>query len=279
MKKTALSVSTNLSGQWVHDIHKTTTPQDDSVLEHGFLPKSGELYVVRFLDEGFLDAICALQERVYDALPEAEKNFLLPKTPDFFKQHLQDGHPIIGVICGDKVIAQSIIRVPTQHDQKTGMVDMPELDSMDIESITVLQGVLCDPEYRGNKLMQNMVHHWLSWAGQNNRNNAIAEIEVRNHYSWSVFLDHGLWLVSMGHDETDGANLYNVHQDIPPSGKIKYKAIKKLGNEFQNVAHNETFMTCPAGDLHQQKALMDFGYACRGWDKKSKQMAFTKRQP
>ncbi|GEM_PF-931199 len=249
------------------------------ILEQGFLPKSGEFYVMQFLDLSHLDEMLALQDRVYADLPDSEKNFIIPKTREFFEKHLTSGHPIIGVVCGDQIVAQSIIRTPSVTDPKTGMTDMPHLSDLPVDTLTIMQGVLCDPAHRGNKLMQGMVKQWLSWAGANGRSNAVAEIEVRNHHSWSVFIDEGLWLVSIGHDKSDGSNLYNAHQALPEDGRIKYKAIKKIGEEFTNVAKGESFTTCPTQDLQQQKALMDLGYACRGWDKSSKTMAFTKAQP
>lgn len=268
-----------VKGPWSHDhVHKNLKHTAPDVLEHGFLPRTGELYAVRFLGPEFLDMIMDLQERVYKDLKPEEKTFIVHKTREFFENHLKGGHPIIGVISGDKVIAQSVIRIPNAHDPKTGMADMPHLSDMPIDSVTVLQGVLCDPEHRGNKLMQSMVKHWLAWAGQNGRSNAVAEIEIRNHHSWSVFLEAGLWLVSIGYDKSDGSTVYNVHQELPEDGKIKYKALRKLGDEFEKAANGESVTVVQANDLKKQKALMELGYTCRGWDKATKTMAFVKPQ-
>lgn len=268
-----------VKGPWTHDqLHKGLKHTSPEVLEHGFLPRTGELYAVRFLGPEFIDMIMDLQDRVYKDLKEEDKNFIVLKSREFFENHLNGGHPIIGVISGDKVIAQSVIRIPNAKDPKTGMSDMPHLSDMPIDSITVIQGVLCDPEHRGNKLMQSMVSHWLSWAGQCGRSNAVAEIEIRNHHSWSVFLEAGLWLVSIGYDKSDGSTVYNVHQELPEDGKIKYKALRKLGDEFEKAANGESVTVVQANDLKKQKALMELGYTCRGWDKATKSMAFVKPQ-
>jgi hypothetical protein len=258
---------------------------DHTVLEHGFLKKTGALYVMCLLSADMIPQIMALQERVYDRLSGAEKSFIVPKKRAFFEAHLAQGHPIIGVFAGTKLIAQSIIRAPSTQDPETGMVDMPELDGMDVNSVSILQGVLCDPEYRGNNLMDKMVSHWVLWAGRNERPNAIAEIEVRNHHSWSVFLKHGLWLVSIGEDQSDGAKLYNAHQEINKSGKIKYTARGHIGVTFDAAASGASAadgftsrVACKANDIAAQKALMQMGYACTAWDGKKSMMTLSKLQ-
>jgi RimJ/RimL family protein N-acetyltransferase len=258
----------------------------------GVLPKTGQAYDMRYLAVEDIAEIMGLQDKVYDALDDAEKNFLVYKDSAFFERHFSKGHPMIGAFVDGQLIAQSIIRAPSSADRHIGMTDMEELQTLEPESITILQGVLCSPDFRGNGLMNIMVEQWLSWAQEHDRHNALAEIEVRNHFSWQVFMKQGMELVSMGRDENDGANLYNAFQDLADEkGKVKYRAMKRLKTAFTAAStasvtdhtptaletSSESVIECSRSDLRQQHELMKSGFSCGSWDKTRGMMHYKKK--
>lgn len=257
--------------------------EDKEVLEVGCLKKTGAPYEIYLATADDIDEILALQSRVYEDLPPQKKNFIVPKSRAFFQDHLDKDHPILLVMSDGKCIAQSIIRAPSVNDPDIGMTDMDELKSYSAEELTILQGVICDPDYRGNALMEQMVGHWLQWALANDRPYALAEIEVRNHHSWSVFMKQGMWLVGLGRDEQDGARLYNAFQNLEDeTGKVKYRVMKKLGQAFADAVgasqDQDGVIECARGDLPKQHDLMKQGYGCENWDAATQTMKYSKRK-
>jgi RimJ/RimL family protein N-acetyltransferase len=270
---------------------KAIFEQDErDILEEGMLSKSNVPYQICLAHEDDIQNILELQARVYQDLPEAKKNFIVPKTEAFFQDHLHQGNPIMMVVVRGQCIAQSIIRAPSAADPHIGMTDMEELKQYPKESITILQGVVCDPAYRGNGLMEQMVGQWLNWAQENDRPYALAEIEVRNHHSWSVFMKQGMWLVGLGRDENDGANFYNAFQNLEEeTGKVKYRVMTKLGAHFASavdasddgpnggLTDDDLQIECDRRDLPRQNDLMQQGYCCGTWDSSLQKMTYKKR--
>jgi RimJ/RimL family protein N-acetyltransferase len=267
-------------------------PDETDCLYTGILPKTGQAYDMRYLGMDDIHDIMALQDKVYADLSESEKNFIVYKDEAFFERHFSRGHPMIGAFVEGQLVAQSIIRAPSSADRHIGMTDMVELQELEPENITILQGVLCSPDYRGNGLMNLMVEQWLSWAQEHGRHNALAEIEVRNHFSWQVFMKQGMELVSMGRDENDGARLYNAFQDLAEeTGKVKYRAMKRLSASFSAAAMYEALQTisidadspeesaveCARNDLPLQHKLMKAGFSCSSWDKTRGVMHYKRR--
>lgn len=241
-----------------------------TVLEHGTLPRNGRPYHVQLLDDTHLGDVLRLQQKVFDDLPDDKKAYILPKDRKFFAGLAQKGHAMLGIFSGGKLIAQSIIINPSQKHPETGMVDMPPMGRPD--TMTVLEGVLVDAAHRGNKLMHKMVKHWLDIAHHNGRKHAIAEIATENMPSWSVFLDEGLTLHSIGTDPDDGTKLYNAHETIPNIRK------KRLTGTFNSHAA-KSWKVCKPGHLRSQKMLMKRGYKGVAYDKKRGKLLMAKPKP
>ncbi len=178
----------------------------------GGVLKSGQDYDLVTLRSKHIDHLLALQEIIYDDLPDEHKVFILPKSRQFFEDHFNRGNPMIGVIANDELIAQSIVLNPTKKYPKTGMVDMEEVGPP--ESVTVIQGMLVRPEFRGQKIAHVMADAWINISKKDGRFNALSETAIDNSKSWAVFLDMGMHMVSMGVDPEDGTKVYNIHNRV-----------------------------------------------------------------
>lgn len=233
------------------------------------LEKSNTPYTVVLLNEDDIPDILALQQKVFDALPEEQKSFILPKSPEFFEQHFEKGdNAMLGIFVNGDLIAQSIILNPSQQYPSTGMVDMETVDSP--ETLSIIEGVLVDADYRGNNLMQKMVDHWLDYVEGIGRTHVIAEIAVDNPYSWGVFLEKGMTLHSMGTDPDDGTVLYNAHETIDNIRE------KELSGTFNYYAKKKQTL-CDEHDLKTQKELMDKGYKGVAYNRKHQKITMAKK--
>ncbi len=245
---------------------KTKTP----ILKTGPLPKQGGTYALVLQFQENITDILALQDTVINSLTADEKSFVLPKSQAFFEQHLSQGNTILGVMHNGQLIAQSIILNPTPENGKTGMVDMNLAASP--EKVTVLQGVLVHPEYRGNKLMTVMVDTWLSLAAEENRIHAIAEVTTDNYHSWSVFLKEGLSIHSIGVDATDGTEVYNMHAHI--NALIE----KRMQKDFNAASAKKPDALCPRDDIAQQKELIASGHKGTTYNPATDTFGFQKKK-
>lgn len=227
-------------------------PSDLKILKTGKLKKTGAPFSVVKLEKEDIPQILSLQDDAFASLTEQEKTFLLKKDKTFFENHFDHGHTVLGVVSEGKLVAQSIIVNPTQAHPKSGMTDMT-LNAKP-EQITVLQGVIVHHEYRGNALMTYMVDEWLKGAKKDNRVHAIAEVATGNFFSWSVFMKEGLNIHSLGHDDSDGTDLYNLH------GKVTALLKQRLKPQFNKASKKPAMVEVPVNDLAQQKMLTEAGY-------------------
>jgi hypothetical protein len=239
------------------------------ILSHGLLPKSGGEYVMFLQGPENMESILELQDKVIGALSEEEKSYLLEKKRAFFEKHFANGNLVLGVAHDGQLIAQSVILHPTVINPKTGMVDM-ELPAAP-DKISLIQGVVVDPAYRGNMLMSRMVDGWLDIAKMCGRTHAIAEVTVENHFSWAVFLNEGMSIHSTGVDPNDGTQVYNIHSCV--ASLIK----KRLCPDFNKAAAKDTTPVA-AHDIETQKQLIKDGYEGVSYDPSKGIIGFKKPQ-
>ncbi len=220
----------------------------------------GKAFDLRCQSAQQIDDILNLQTLVIDALADSEKTFVVAKQRAFFEKHFAQGNLVLGVYHEGQLVAQSIIVNPTAENSKTGMTDMALPGTP--ETLTIIQGVMVHPAYRGHKLMTAMVDAWLSIAARQGRVHALAEACSDNHYSWSVFLKEGLKLHSIGYDANDNVHLYNLHAQVQPLIRSRLRpafatAACKLKRE----------KACAVEDIATQKTLIDSGYKGVAFDK------------
>lgn len=232
----------------------------------GYLKQSQKPYFCTTLTECDIPEMLKLQALVVQDLKPEEQVFIVQKQADDLKKILKQsdmGILGIGIFSEGKLIAQSITLYPSDQHPDNSMVDMEETASPD--KTTVISNVLVDPAYRGNNLMEIMVTHWIDMSKMLNKTDLIAEVEVNNTYSWSVFLKSGLKLHSMGKDSSDGTIVYNTHSKINSLN---------LTPEFNKSAKKE----CVANDFKAQSQLFKEGYQATSWNKNTNKLTFLKKR-
>jgi hypothetical protein len=150
-----------------------------------------------------------------------------------------------------RLIAQSVVVNPTASHPKTGMTDMQL--KVPVDTITILQGVIVDPDYRGNSLMGDMADAWLAEAQKQGRLHAISETALDNPFSWFIFLQKGMHIESIGFDKSDSTEVYNLHGHIPSLSKAFNEKAKKR-------------VVCALADVARQKKLIAKGYKGAKYD-------------
>lgn len=226
------------------------------VLEAGFL-KNGMPYEIVLLTPAHA-AVCAdLHAATIAGLAENEKAYMLPKSPEYFAEHLRkdEGNAVIAAVSGGELIGQAIIRHPTADHPETGMVDMTL--PAPPEEISLLQAVSVAPAARGAGLMDRLIHQWVIHADSWDRGHLIAEIHVDNAPSWANFLRAGLNIVGIGHDPSDGTVVYNAYE------RTERALVKSLTAEFNRYAACPA-EECAARDRERQEELMTQGYIIAG---------------
>lgn len=234
----------------------------------GHLRRTQQRFDILQLAQTDLKKITGLHNFVFNSLSEDEKSFLLQKKSDYFRKLFNKTSTgiILGVMKEDgALIAKSIAIYPTRLKPISGMTDMT--DHPRPEHSTVLQGVTVHPHYRGNYLMHHMVHAWINHAQGMSRKHLLAEVEVRNKASWSVFLDEGLEITSIGQDPDDGAILYNLQ------GNMADVLRKRSSVPFNPAAQG--LILCAPDDIDAQKALLASGHVISGWSKAHNKMIVT----
>lgn len=211
------------------------------------------------LQDHHLQAIKSLHDLVHASLPPEEKSFILPRSLEYFQRHFTRGFgsTMIGIVHENILVAKSVILHPEENcapDELGGAIL-----STKPESTSILQAATVHPDYQGNGLMQAMVQHWMAYAQSQNKTHAMAEIEVRNHKSWSTFLKIGLNIVRVGKSPVDGADVYSAQE------RIKYGMTKELNPGTYLSDHD--VIECDALDIDQQKSLLDNGYKVIGHDR------------
>jgi len=213
------------------------------VVSAGVLPKNGKTYAVVALSQQHVEALTALQSGVYQALSDEQKCFLIKKDRAFFERHFAAQGVVLGCVCDGRLVAMSLLTLPSAAHPQTGMVDMC-LDA-DLDDIAVLKGAIVHPAFRGNGLQKIMTEARIVQARAQGRNHLISEICVENMHSWQNLMACGLGIHSLSFDPADGAMLYNMHVTAT-----------RLRGSFNSVAG----VAVKKNDLAAQKKLTAAGY-------------------
>lgn len=177
---------------------------------HGKVLKEEIPYKVVSLTKADIQTMMIFQQIILDSLKDDEKSFFLEKSESYLTSHFNKGSKAIAVVADGCVVGQALLVHPTEENPETGMTDM-DLDASP-DSISVIQGVGVHPAARGFFIGDKLIKAWMSVAKNDNRPNVIAETEQNNIYSWRLFVNNGVDIVSEAVDPSDGAQLYNHHK-------------------------------------------------------------------
>lgn len=225
----------------------------DSILLSPLTLASGVAHVVR-LGPSWAAAAARLHAATLRAMGADESAFMLHKSRDDFAAHMRRGagNGVIAIVQNGTLIAQSLIHHPTRAHPDNGMTALPAPPPPARSS--VMQAVSVNPAYRGQKLMDVMIAHWLTHAAHHKRDHVMAEIHVDNVASWLGFLRAGLHLTGLVTDPADGSPLYNAQ------GLLRHGHITPA---FNAAAAPQS---CALRDFKTQSALMARGYRITACD-------------
>ena len=220
-------------------------------INDGRLIKQGLKYYVRYMNEHDLTQSLGLQDHVVDTLKNIGKShYIIPKSRAKLQALLDDGHAVIGTFIKDgnplkkdRLAAHMIVTYPATEEE-VGLADPAAIPDKDVSKISVVSNILVHQDYRGNKLMQQMLAEWLKIAKEDGKSHAIAEASADNQFSWSVFLDCGFVIYGSAFDPRDGTENFFLHKPLDhefvysadPSDVTMVRLFDKNG-EFDEAAY------------------------------------------
>ena len=173
------------------------------------LPKSGAIATIRTLDLNDLAHVISLQDATRDALPEAQKMFVLPQSSAYFEQLLSHHNGImIGVFAGDTLVGQMAVMGPLTlgkaiEQQKLTRNEVHFHHAADTDSIVLAKSMTVHPNWRGNEISQQMLTSMMDLPFVRATDHIFAQISVDNVRSWELFLHQGFGIVAAVIDPQD----------------------------------------------------------------------------
>lgn len=206
-------------------------------------------------------AAARLHQSVIDAAPAHEKNFLSERSEQDFHTLLQQGHQIVAIVENGRLLAQSILLLPTAQNPDTSIHGLPEsfsAETMAPESMAVICGQAVDPAYRHQGFQTLLTGLCLELAAAQGRPHVLSDICTDNIASWKSQIKAGMTICGLSADPAiSDSSVYFMYGQS--------RALKKgeLTATFNTVAER----TVPMNDMAQQKTLLTSGWRGVGYDK------------
>lgn len=178
-------------------------------LRNLMLPKAKVEATIWLLEPDDLPKVIALQEETRNALPEAQKMFVLPQQPDYFKKLLaQENGLMLGVVANGHMIAQMAVMgtVRLEDAIHNNLITRNEVHfhhANEWETVVIAKSMAVHPDWRGNDLSATMVEAMLGLPQTRAADHVFAQISADNIRSWDVFLRHGFGIVAAAIDPND----------------------------------------------------------------------------
>lgn len=173
------------------------------------LPKTGELGMIEILGPSHLPQVLELQEATRAALPEGQKNFVLPQTAAYFEKFLSRKEGVmVGVLVNERLVSQIAIMGPLTLAEAVGrhVITRNNIEFYHagaVDSVVVAKSMAVRPDYRGNELSQHMLAALLDLPFVRAADHVFAQMSVENMRSWELFLRHGFGIVAGALDPGD----------------------------------------------------------------------------
>ena len=221
------------------------------------------------LTVGDLPAIMALQQKIIDALPPHQKDFIIGRTPDDFKHLLTPPSGLYGCFDGDKLVAQMAYDLPTTRHVGTYPEFKPNIGA---EKLIVFEAILVDPAYRGHGLMQRMLAKVGDMLHEQNpkRTYAIMQIASANLASWKSALHDGMNITKVAKDPQDGTPCFYLEKNM------KFSKTSMATPAF--YVNLENYPPQSPAFFQYMRTLYKHGYIGTGYDKKLNSIALIKKE-
>ena len=172
---------------------------------------------VSFLSPDDLQKILDLQNKVYDHLQKTSNpRFIIKRSDDYIASHLTGPHNIAGYELDGQHVAQAIFRAPDPFDiAELGIKQIYDHDPA--ERISILQGIIIDPDFQGRGLMRQIMQDWIDWTVKKDIKHLAARTEASHEASKSNFRKAGFEIVETIIDPFDNAQVC-VHHRLAKAG-------------------------------------------------------------
>ena len=194
--------------------------------------KNGLKADIRPLDYAELGQAADLHHRVYEALPEDQKAFVLPKSLQDFEDIANEGGMVLGAIIDGQLVGIAAMRMPDERAPETGLAYAPE--AVALNKLVILQGTVVDPAFQGFALQQELIEARIAIAYAQGREYAMSEVEKENYASLKSLMKRGFHVESAVIDPRDQAAVFSLglslkqrFQKADEAGRAEY-ADKKL---------------------------------------------------
>lgn len=236
--------------------------QPDLVLGEGRLADTGARWRLRLGHAGDIDAVHDLQAHVIASLPPQNRYFIVPKSAAHLLEYLNrvDSTAVCVLEVDGRHAGQLVLRpalTPYEIDRHIKAFDLCGHTLAD--RYIMVQGALVDPEYRGLhllRLMLDVAATKLTHLFENASPYLLARIVPPNIPSWISFIKAGFRIAAAARDPDDERQVFYLYKD----------------NE--TVSAVETTTSVP--DFMACKALLKTGWQGTGYDRRARQIIFTK---
>jgi GNAT superfamily N-acetyltransferase len=168
--------------------------------------KNGLKADIRPLDDAELVKAADLHHAVYEALPEEQKAFVLPKTLADFEEIVREGGIVLGAMIDGKLVGIAAMRMPNEDAPETGLAYAPA--DIPLGKLAILQGTVVDPAFQGFALQQEMIEARVEIAHALGRDYAMSEVEKGNYASLKSLMKRGFHVESAVIDPRDEAAVF-----------------------------------------------------------------------
>jgi GNAT superfamily N-acetyltransferase len=204
-------------------------------------------YVMRLISTEELKDVVALEEYVYDLLPNKQVLYM-----DSYEEMLDDmkqGAKIIGVYNKSKdLIAYRYIGFPGKTSKNLGNdINMPEEE---LPKVAHLETTVVHPEYRGNSLQSLTLQQAIPMVQDFGYRHLLCTVSPQNIYSLYNIMKNGLRIKALKKkygklkDGSDGIWRFILHRNLKPRAARRTNAL----------------LSVPITDIDPQRKLIDQGF-------------------
>lgn len=209
----------------------------NKAINHGFLGE--KRYEVFLLNKTHLDEIMALQQKVYEALPN--QKILQPLTEEELLFILNGQSKMIGAYVDEKLIAFRALLVPEIDEEHLGY-DVGLKKAEELQRVLYQEISNVDPDFRGFGLQKTLANVIMNVIDQTKFDYVCATVAPYNIPSLKDKFSQGMYIVAL-------KNKYG--------GKLRYTFAKQLHikEELENTSVFKSM-----GDTEGQQSLLQQGY-------------------
>ena len=152
---------------------------------------TADILIVR--DKTYLTEIVELHNLVRNCLPEAQKNYLMPKAAGYFFSAINDQDKfIIAVIQEKKILGFCVLLLASSFKQaiEKKYITAP-FESANDNTVSILQSLCVNPNETSRGVSKGLIQKAIELSSENNISNLYAQVAVDNEVCWRIFQNKG----------------------------------------------------------------------------------------